>query len=167
MIKFRHTLDTWLGHLVVSILAVMTLNVIWQVVSRYVLRSPSSFTDELARYLLIWLGLFGAAYASGQGHHLSIDLLASRLTAHRRRQVNVVIYCCVILFAASVMVVGGLRLVYLTFALNQTSAALDLPLGVVYSALPLSGLLVVIYKVIDVLDDPDPARRRMFVEKGG
>ncbi|MBX2927781.1 MAG: TRAP transporter small permease [Saprospiraceae bacterium] len=160
----RLTLDTWLGHLVVSILAAMTLNVIWQVASRYLLKMPSSFTDELARYLLIWLGLFGAAYASGQGHHLSIDLLVNRLSPRQKRRVNVVIYCCVILFAASVMVVGGLRLVYLTFALNQTSAALDLPLGVVYAALPASGLLVVAYKVMDILDDPDPKRRRMFVK---
>ncbi len=156
MNKLRRTLDTWLAHLVVGLLAAMTLNVIWQVASRYLLRAPSPFTDELARYLLIWLGLFGAAYASGQGSHLSIDLLATRLTPRQRQWVNAFIHCCVILFAACVMIAGGLRLVYLTLTLNQTSAALGLPLGVVYSALPLSGLLVVAYKVMDIWNDPDP-----------
>ncbi|WP_316931840.1 TRAP transporter small permease [Parabacteroides distasonis] len=52
---------------------------LWQVLSRYILVSPSSVTDELAGYLLIWVGLLGAAYVSGKNEHLAIDLLLQHL----------------------------------------------------------------------------------------
>ena len=53
---FRNTIDKILANALVVLMAVMTLNVLWQVISRFLLGSPSSFTDELARYLLIWIG---------------------------------------------------------------------------------------------------------------
>jgi TRAP-type C4-dicarboxylate transport system permease small subunit len=52
----------------------MVLNVAWQVLTRFVLQNPSSYTEELARYLLIWLGLLGAGYCVGQRSHLAIDI---------------------------------------------------------------------------------------------
>ena len=62
-------------------------NVLWQVYHALRARaSPSGFTDELARYLLIWLGLLGAAYAVGQRMHLAIDLLPRALDARPRAQ---------------------------------------------------------------------------------
>ena len=66
--------------LIVSVLLTMLLfTVVWQVFSRYVLKDPSSYTDELARYLLIWVALLGAAYATGQKLHLAIDLLQNKI----------------------------------------------------------------------------------------
>ena len=44
----------------------MVINVLWQIITRYFSASPSSFSDELARYLMIWLGLIGSAYVSGK-----------------------------------------------------------------------------------------------------
>ncbi|HMQ45980.1 MAG TPA: TRAP transporter small permease [Saprospiraceae bacterium] len=164
MTKFRLQLDIWLSHFLVLLLSTMTINVVWQVVSRYLIRVPSSFTDELARYLLIWLGLFGAAYASGQGNHLSIDLLAQHLNEKQKLWINKLIYGFIILFASFTMVIGGIRLVYTTIVLKQSSAALDLPLGIVYLALPLSGFLVILYKIMDILQASDPSRNKLFVE---
>ena len=57
----------------------MVLNVTWQVLSRYIVQNPSSFTDELSRYMLVWLGMLGAAYVAGKDQHIAIDLLPSRL----------------------------------------------------------------------------------------
>lgn len=149
MNRLRAQLDRWLGHFLVALLAIMTFNVVWQVLSRYLLKSPSSFTDELARYLLIWLGMFGSAYAAGQGQHLSIDLLVQYIGPGARIRISKVVSICILLFAALVMVFGGARLVYLTFLLEQTSAALRVPLGVVYLSIPISGLLICIYQWMD------------------
>ena len=143
----RKKIDRFLGTALAFLMAIMTLDVLWQVLSRYLLQSPSSFTDELARFLLVWIGILGAAYVAGQDRHLAIDLLPSRLTGPRKKQLMVLIASLIVVFAFAVMVVGGSRLVYVTLYLGQKSSALQVPLGYVYLIIPVSGLLVMYYKL--------------------
>jgi TRAP-type C4-dicarboxylate transport system permease small subunit len=150
MSQATKVVDRALGWLLVTLMGVAVLNVLWQVFTRFVLADPSSFTDELARYLLIWIGLLGASYAAGKQMHLAIDLLPSRLTRRPRFYVGLVIEACIFLFSLSVLVIGGMNLVALTLTLGQTSAALHVPLGYVYLALPLSGLLMMFYSIVAV-----------------
>ena len=75
----KNKLNQVLEFILIIVLGVMVLNVSWQVFSRYVLANPSSFTDELARYLMIWLGVMGTAYVSGKRLHVSIDFFPSQL----------------------------------------------------------------------------------------
>jgi len=138
-------LDRVLGWLLAAIMGASVVNVLWQVLTRFVLGSPSSYTEELARYLLIWIGLLGAAYAGGQHLHLAIDLLPTSLRGQRRTIVVVIINFCIGAFAVGILVIGGMRLVALTLSLGQTSAALGIPIGYVYLALPLSGLMMTWY----------------------
>ncbi len=147
MMPSARMVDRALGWVVVVLMGVAVLNVLWQVFTRFVLANPSSFTDELARYLLIWIGLLGASYAAGQQMHLAIDLLPTKLTGRPRFYLGALIEACIFLFALSVLVIGGIYLVALTLTLGQTSAALHVPLGYVYLALPLSGLLMMFYAV--------------------
>lgn len=141
-------LDRVLGTLVSILMAALVVDVVWQVVTRFLLPQPSSFTDELARFLLIWVGLLGAAYASGQRLHLAIDLVSGGLTPRRRQLLGVVIESVVLAFAVGVLLVGGWKLVSLTLLLGQSSAALGVPLGYVYSVLPLSGAIMAFYAVV-------------------
>lgn len=142
--------DRYLGHFLVFLMALMLFSVTWQVITRYIFSAPSSFTDELARYLLIWIGMLGAAYASGKRLHLSIDLLPSRLEGRSRYRLGVFINILIIIFALTTMVIGGIRLVYITYTLGQISAALQIPLAYVYTIIPLSGLLIIYYKIRDI-----------------
>ena len=116
--------------------------------TRFVLRHPSSFTEELARFLLIWVGLLGASYASGKKLHLAIEVLVDRLGEKARAGAEVIIQSLVFLFAFLVMVIGGIRLVTITLALSQISAALRIKLGYVYLVIPLSGLLIMYYSLL-------------------
>jgi TRAP-type C4-dicarboxylate transport system permease small subunit len=152
MIPSTRVVDRALGWALVVLMSIAVANVLWQVFTRFVLADPSSFTDELARYLLIWIGLLGASYAAGTKAHLAIDLLATKLTGLPRFYVGVSIQACIFLFALSVLVIGGTHLVTLTLTLGQTSAALHVPLGYVYFALPLSGLLMMFYSVRTALE---------------
>jgi len=147
MNKCTFAVDRALGWVLVALMGIAVLNVLWQVFTRFVLADPSSFTDELARYLLIWIGLLGASYAAGRHMHLAIDLLPSRQTGRRRFYLSVLIEACIFLFALFVLVLGGVKLVTLTLTLGQTSAALHVPLGYIYLALPLSGLLMMFFSV--------------------
>lgn len=126
-------------------MTLMTLDVLWGVITRYALGHQASWTEELARFMLIWIGLLGAAYASGQNLHLRIDLLLLRLSPGKRHQLLQFADLLVMLFAIAIMVVGGIRLMYLTWVLGQSSPALRLPMWLIYSVLPLSGSLVTYY----------------------
>ena len=141
----RPIVDHALQWLLVALMSLMVANVLWQVASRFLLNNPSSFTEEVARYLLVWVGLLGGAYAVGKRIHLAIDLLPSKLEGRRKKILELFIELCIFVFAALVLLGGGAGLVWLTLDLGQTSAALQIPLGFVYLVLPLSGILMMFY----------------------
>ncbi|MGF7140073.1 TRAP transporter small permease [Roseimarinus sediminis] len=141
----REKIDKILEYAVIIFLSVLVIDVLWQVISRYVFASPSSFTDELAGFLLIWVGMLGAAYVHGKQEHLAIDLLLQRSSPERQRVMIIIINLVILLFAVLVLVVGGLWLSITRFQLDVASSALRLPLGYVYLVLPISGLLMAYY----------------------
>jgi TRAP-type C4-dicarboxylate transport system permease small subunit len=129
----------------------MVVAVTWQVLSRYLFVVPAAWTEELARFLLIWIGTLGAAYAYGNGSHLGLDLLPSRLKgANRTILIQLTHFVCM-LFAATVLVVGGGSLVAMTWELKQYSAAIGLPIAYVYAVIPASGLLICLFSLVKVL----------------
>jgi TRAP-type C4-dicarboxylate transport system permease small subunit len=144
--------DRMLEWSLVAFMSLMVANVLWQVATRFLLRNPSSFTEEIARYLLIWVGVLGGAYAVGLRVHLAIDLLPAQLEGRRRAILQLFIETCIFVFAALVLVIGGSGLVWLTLDLGQTSAALQIPLGFVYLVLPLSGVLMMFYSALHGLE---------------
>lgn len=149
--KFKPTLDKILEITLVIIMGIMVINVLWQVGSRYLMQSPSSFTDELARYLLIWLSILGASYVTGKKMHLSIDLLAQKISPEKRKSLDILVYGIVAVFAFLSMVIGGTRLVYIVSSLGQTSAALEIPLSWVYIVLPIGGVIIIYYSILNML----------------
>lgn len=143
-------IDRFLEHFLALLMVLMVVDVTWQVVTRFVLSQPSSFTEEIARFLLIWIGVLGAAYAYRKRAHLGLDLLTSKMAPAARRRANVVANLCCFGFAASVMVFGGINLVALTLDLRQTSAALQVPIGYIYTVIPISGLLICLYALNNI-----------------
>ena len=84
--------------------------------------------------------------------HLAIDVVLKSLKGKARGMAELCVQVFIFLFAFSVMVTGGIRLVSITLKLNQISAALRIQLGYVYCVLPLSGLLIMFYAVIFFLE---------------
>ena len=148
----RPKINKTLEWLLIVLMTFMVINVLWQVFTRYVLESPSSFTDELARYLLIWVGLLGAAWASGKNMHLAINIFPSSLKVSNQRMLAIFVNILIIGFALTTLVIGGGRLVYITSILGQKSAALHISLALVYSVLPLSGILIIFYSLSDIME---------------
>ncbi|QXD14100.1 TRAP transporter small permease [Rhodocaloribacter litoris] len=148
MKKLAAIVDRIVEVLLVLLMAVMVVVVSWQVATRYLLNDPSSITEELATYLLIWISLIGAAYALRRRAHLGIDILVRSMSPKKRRIAAYAGLAAVALFALLVLVGGGIRIVYVTLALKQISAALRVPIGYVYLVLPLSGLLMTFYALV-------------------
>ena len=153
MMKIRGIIDKWLEYFLVAILGVLVIDVLWQVISRYLLKSPSSFTDELARFLLIWVGILGAAYASGKKMHLAIDVMINRFQGGSRVIINYFIYGAIAIFALLVMVIGGCNLMYIMLKLGNVSPSLSLPIAYVYSVIPISGILIVYYSLFEIFQE--------------
>ena len=145
MQKIITKLHTVLKWILIILLAVMVIDVSWQVFSRYILQQSSSITEELATFLLIWVGLLGAAYAYREKAHLGIDLISYKLSSKGKIYSQILVLAVVVIVSSFVFVFGGLRLVYITFTLNQISPALQVNMGYIYSVVPLTGILIIIY----------------------
>lgn len=147
----RAQIDKVVAGFLVILMSAMTVDVLWGVFTRYAMSNQASWSEELARFLLIWIGILGAAYASGQKMHLSIDLLKPKLSPQGQRRLSIIIHVLVIVFALAILVIGGLRLIHITRTLGQTSAALRVPMAAVYSVVPIAGILICYYKIYDII----------------
>lgn len=142
---------TYLGYFCAALLAIQVSVVLWGVFTRYAVGNQAGWTEELARYLLIWISLLGAAYAVASRSHIAISLLPDSLEGSRKLLVNRIIDLLVLFFAVVVLIIGGSYYVWLTFTLGQRAPSLDLPIGIVYLVVPLSGLFIAFFQLKDII----------------
>ena len=158
-----NTLYTFINRVIefmlIFIFGLLVLDVIWQVLSRYLIGQSSSFTEEFARFALIWLSILGAAYLNGQRAHLAIDFWLKKLPPAKQRQRMLTIEGMMLGFALIIMVIGGGNLVYLTLSLGQRSSVLNIPLGLVYAIVPFSGLLIIFYSIYHIFQEQQLASK--------
>jgi TRAP-type C4-dicarboxylate transport system permease small subunit len=131
--------------ILIAMVVVMTVLVIMQVLLRYLFSSAFSWTEEIARYLMIWVSFLGAGLALQQGLHIGVEALVMRLSRRGRRRVSLVSKAAVLLFLI-VLTVGGIQLAW--FVRNQSSPALFLSMSWAYGAAAAGGL----YMAIQMLD---------------
>ncbi|MDR0219541.1 MAG: TRAP transporter small permease [Enterobacteriaceae bacterium] len=136
---------------IICLLAFLVLCVSWQVISRYVLGAPSTETDELARYLFMWIAMIGAAYTTGQHRHLAIDLLMMKLTGVKKSIIGLIIQASIISFSSIVLLYGGALLVSSTLENGQITPVLGWKMGYIYLCLPISGVLMIFYASLDAI----------------
>ena len=134
----------------IVIFALLVLDVLFQVFSRYLLGTSFTWTEEFARFSLIWMTILGAAYLNGKREHLSMDFLFQKFSESNKQKVSILIEVLILLFALVVMVLGGLNLVYTTLYLEQLSGTLRIPLGYVYAIMPFSGILIIYFSAYHI-----------------
>ena len=127
------------------LLTFMTVLVLIQVFSRYILNNPVAFTEELVRYSLIWTGFIGAAYA------FSLTLIRDKFTGKAHTALLVVIDGLILLMAIFVFTIGGFKLA--VSASREFSALLGIPRSLVYSIAPISGVFIVLAQIINIYED--------------
>jgi len=145
---FYHGLVVTERVVAVALFAALFLTVLLQVFTRYVLGTPLTWTEEIARYLLIWTTFVAAAYVSARRLHISVDLLVSKLGERGALVVDV--------FAGTVVVLtAGLLTVAATLAakavVNVTSPATDTPMWLVYASAVIGFGLITIHSLIDIV----------------
>lgn len=134
------------------VLMLMIIIAAWQVFSRYCLNSPSQFTDEALRYLMIWSGFLGAAYSFGlSDRHMSLTLIRSKLTG--KAAIGLECFNCffVLILACYILIIGGWQQVILS--VGQHSDSMNLPLNLVYAIIPISGMLTIYFKCCNTYEE--------------
>lgn len=147
----RKIIDKIIEVMCTAIMGYMVLAVCWQVITRFILKNPSTTTEEILRYLLVWTTMVGGAYAYGRRKHLSINMLTKKLSPRGQKALDIGVQLIVIAFCVIVMIMGDLRLVETTF--NQISSALHLPMPYVYASILVGGVLIVFYAVLFIWED--------------
>ncbi len=151
MNKFKEIMNSILSYLTAFLLIVMTVLVVWQVFTRYVLNDPSIFTEELVRIILVWSSFFGASYVFGTKQHMALVFFKEKLKGTRKKAVFVFIDVMILAFATLVLINGGYQLA--SGVMTIKTPILGLSKGLVYMIAPVSGIIITIYQLINIKED--------------
>jgi TRAP-type C4-dicarboxylate transport system permease small subunit len=122
------------------LLLAIVLITIWQVFIRYVLNSPSAWSDEIAQLLLVWAAFLGSAIGIKRNSHIQIDFAAALLPTPARRFAVLFVNALVLVVAVS-MTVYGWQFYFNTG--NDTSTSLGFSRNLFYLPIPISGMLMI------------------------
>ena len=131
-----------LGALCALLFAALVIDVLWGVFTRQILDDQPAWTEELARFLLVWLAMLGGVLAYADEGHLGVDVLVNRFDEGSRRLARIVSHGSVLVFAIAVLVIGGGELFLSRHESGQMMSALGIRKAWFYAVLPLSGLLI-------------------------
>jgi len=145
----KSMLDRVLTWAVVALFALLVVDVAWQVFARQVLNQPSGWSEELAKYLFIWLGLFGSALVFGERGHIAVDVAVKKLPQKAQTVLAVVVQLSILTFTGLVLIWGGYSVAKLAWDQNLTG--LPVNVGLLYLALPISGVLIAFYTIYHLL----------------
>ncbi len=132
-------INNFVKYVLILLMVTIVVSVFCQVLFRFVINQPLAWTEELARYCLVWLTFLGAAYAAYRKGHVSIDFFTKMLPLFLSKGVMIIVLFISLSFFYFLMSEGfqiSLR------SLTQLSPVLGLPMGYVYSVIPISGLLL-------------------------
>lgn len=136
-----------LGWLSIIAFVVLVVDVLLGVFSRKILGDQIRWTEELARFLLIWVAFLGGALAYLDDKHLGVDLLVSNFDPSSRRGAKIFTHAMVLGFSLLVMGIGGTMLVIERFQSGQTLPALQIQKAWIYLAVPTCGYLISIFAI--------------------
>lgn len=151
LVKIKKGMNFLLSRIAAVLLSAMTLLVLYQVFTRYVLNNPAAFTEEIVRYLLIWTGFIGAAYAFSTRQHMALVIVRDKVSPSARKALMVFTDALILVFALFIMIVGGTKLTL--SAVNEFSALLGISRGIVYCMTPISGIFIVLAQFINLYED--------------
>ena len=156
MKKIETVLDTVMRFLMA--LAMLTLLVFgtWQIFTRWVLGNPSTFTDELLRYVLIIAGFIGSAYCFYRDEHLALTLITDKAKGPFKLALDIFIEICILFFVIYVFIYGGFKLANTA---TNVSSVMHIPMKSLYMIEPICGILIVLARILKYVN--------LYTEKKG
>lgn len=150
LIKLRKVIDLVLSCAVGIVFAFMVCIGTYQIVVRYFFNSPSTVSEELLTYSFTWMALLASAYVFGKRDHMRMGFFADKITGKPRLILETVIELLILLMVGGIMIFGGASIINLT--MTQQTASLGIPMGIIYTILPISGGLIFVYGILNLID---------------
>lgn len=150
MNSLRKILNQLLNILAGGSFLAMVILTCWQVLTRYILKNPSSWSEELVSYLFAWMALLGSSLVVGERGHMNIPLLMDRLNPDARKCLAIFSEIVAFLFAGIILVFGGIQITSLT--MGQMTSSLGIAIGFFYLVLPISGILNITYTILNIVE---------------
>ena len=149
MEKLRKALDKFLSVLAGGSMAVMVILTTYQVITRYIFKAPSTWSEELVGYLFGWSTMFGATIVSGERGHMRIPIIIDRFSPTLRKAFHIFGEVIAFLFSATILVFGGYQVSNL--AMGQQTSSLGVAVGVFYWVMPICGVVILLYSVMNII----------------
>lgn len=147
--KIRKGIDTVLSTACAVIFAAMVVIGSYQIITRFVFRNPSTVSEELLTYSFTWMALLSSAYVFGKRDHMRMGFMADKAGPGAQRALSIFAEILILVLAASVLIYGGITITKLT--MTQSTASLGIPMGAVYTIIPISGVLIAFYAVLNII----------------
>ena len=128
----------------------------WQIFTRWVLGNPSTFTDELLRYVLIIAGFIGSAYCFYRDEHLALTLITDKAKGPFKLCLDIFIEICILFFVIYVFIFGGFKLANTA---TNVSSVMHIPMKSLYMVEPICGILIVLARILKYVN--------LYTEKKG
>lgn len=135
----------------------------WQVVARYLLKAPSTWSEELVSYMFAWASLFGACLVTGERGHMNIPIVVERFSPLIRKLFAIGGEVIALLFSVIILAYGGMQITQL--AMGQRTSSLGVAVGVFYIVLPVAGILTAVYCLLNIIDIAKYGAHGIPVEK--
>lgn len=149
MTKFKSAIAKVLGWASVVLFALLVCTTVWQVFSRQILQSPSTWSEEFAKVCFVWLAFLGSAYVFGERGHIAVDFAARALPLKVQKATVVFVQITIIIFAIFALVWGGLRSSFIAW--NQNLTALPFTIGWIYLIMPVAGVAIALFACMDLI----------------
>ena len=150
--KFKKGMVAALNWMLIVAVSLLVFDVVWGVFSRHVMGEQTKWTEELARFLLVWVSLLGGAVAFGTKGHLGVDYFTGKFHPDAQKLMAVAAHLVVLFFAGAIFLYGGGRVVADALAMEQTTPALGWKMGHVYLALPIAGIFMVLFTIENLIE---------------
>ncbi len=150
MKRLTALLDKILEVLLSIMVILMVFGCVYQIFTRFILQDPSDWTEEFVKYVLIWTTMLGVPYAYGKDKHISIGFVTSTFTPKGMAIDKIFNDILILIISIVIMIVGGVMVT--GNAAGQVSAALQIPMQIYYSGVPVCGVLMVLYSIPRLTD---------------
>lgn len=150
MEALRNVLNKVLHVLAGGSFLAMVILTCWQVFTRYILKNPSPWSEELVSYLFAWMSLLGASLITGERGHMNIPIVVERFSEPGRKFFAILAELIACLFSVVILIYGGMRITRL--AMGQMTSSLGVAIGIFYTVLPFCGILNVVYTLLNMID---------------
>lgn len=150
MNKLNNILQKILSTIAVITFVFITIIGVWQVASRFIFNNPAAWTEEVLTYGFTWLALLTAALVVSSREHMRLTFIIDKLNPKSKMIVEIINEIAMMVFVSATFIYGGISIMKLTMI--QVTPALQAPMGFFYGILPVTGILINIFCIVNIIN---------------